>query len=186
MTGHDLRLIGPRLLLWRSWNTDGLHLGEVRSQVAPYVWHPGVNQAQHLNSGLLTASPEYDVSGICRCSHCGFYGFFTPIVNVTNLWGAILVWGRVSLHRTGARGQYAQIVGFWRYDDPVRTLVYGPRLEVIQLLAATFEVPYYSDGIKESQASMEYFRLSMSDSGVYTPRTGEEALSQLSSWSSGA
>ncbi len=178
------QLSGPRLLLWRSWGTEGLHRTELRSMVVSYTWVPGVNKSAHLPPLYMASEPSYNLSGECCCRNCGFYGHYKPAVTVSHLWGAILTWGRIALHATGARARYAQVVGFWRYEDTVKTLVYGPELKLVQALAEKFQVPYYSAGIQENVASMEYFRTTLLDgeTDIFAPLDGEEALSQLRAW----
>jgi hypothetical protein len=103
---------------YRSWRFDSDRLKAIAWEE---YWVPGVNTAQcHLTRGdrgrrwarLANHNPEHVPSHDCQC---GLYAYHRP-VNVIpggaieGITGAVTAWGKMEVHPTGFRAQYAEIV----------------------------------------------------------------------------
>jgi hypothetical protein len=109
--------VGRPIIGYREWVLVG---DEILSPLARTPWGAGPMQAECLPScraaqGLWrTASPHSGPAPAAGCV-CGIYALFTPQrprgrERLTLVRGAVVLWGRIELHRRGMRAEFAQIV----------------------------------------------------------------------------
>jgi hypothetical protein len=108
---------GRPIIGYREWVLVG---EEILSPLARTPWHTGVMQAECLPDcraaqGLWrTASAHSEPAPAPGCV-CGIYALFTPHrpgrrERLTCVRGAVVLWGRIELHRRGMRAEFARIV----------------------------------------------------------------------------
>lgn len=76
----------------------------LHSASAPYIWKPGINKAECL--GFHEHSAPYH-----GCA-CGLYGFHRTgeAFNSHLPWAIIQAWGKMEVHRSGFRAEFAEVV----------------------------------------------------------------------------
>lgn len=102
---------------FREWVIVG---DEIYSPLARTVWDDQPMQAEclarcHRAGGLWRHAEEHDGPAPDRNCVCGIYALFAPHLprrrhELTRVGGAVVVWGRVEVHETGMRAEFARIV----------------------------------------------------------------------------
>jgi hypothetical protein len=102
---------------YREWVLVG---DELYSPLARTPWHAGTMRAECLDScrdaaGLWRAAAAHSGPAPDPGCVCGLYALFAPARSrgrerLAVVHGAIVLWGRIELHRLGMRAEYARIV----------------------------------------------------------------------------
>jgi Golgi phosphoprotein 3 (GPP34) len=137
-------LLTEKVLGFRRWRLDGHRLGPVVSHL-PAHWSLGPNEARCLRAYLDPSlgandehrAPEHDCG-------CGLYALHEPAFEAfgdDTVSGAVLAWGRIEVHLSGFRAEYAEPVAL-AYDSG------QPREHIgaLRSIAAEFYVPVVEDG----------------------------------------
>ncbi len=108
------RQLAGKVLGFRQWTLDGHRLRPMVSSL-PFSWRLGPNQAQclrpHINPNAAAGRSEHAAPH--PSCECGLYAYHEPSSRPPEgdtVTGAVLAWGRIEVHRSGFRAEYAEPV----------------------------------------------------------------------------
>lgn len=116
-----------KLIGYRGWTLDGYKLGSANRRQHGGYWTIGPNKAECRKTARATFLANGDAAAVPSDSEhdaphpdceCGLYAYFdihrenNPHNLKPDVWGAVVAWGRVEVHQSGFRAEYAEPVAF--------------------------------------------------------------------------
>jgi hypothetical protein len=137
-------LLTEKVLGFRRWRLDGYRLGPVVSHL-PAHWNLGPNTATCLRAYFDPSrganhehrAPEDDCG-------CGLYAMHEPAFEPfgdDTVSGAVLAWGRIEVHLSGFRAEFAEPVALAYHSGQPRE-----HIEALRSVASEFYIPVVEDG----------------------------------------